>query len=163
MTEIYGFKMGPFLLMDFIGHDVNYKVTQSIWEGCNFEPRYKPSYTQRNLLYANWLGKKTGRGFYNYTDSVVQHSDEADQTILKDVAWRILVMLINEAADALYYKIATREDIELAMTKGVHYPKGLLKWAEELGIEHCISTMNRLFDFYKEERYRCSPGLKQLK
>ena len=76
--------------------------------------------------------------------------------------WRILVMLINEAADALYLNIASRDDIDLAMTKGVNYPKGLLAWADEKGIQHCVDTMDRLFDEYREERYRCSPLLRKM-
>jgi 3-hydroxybutyryl-CoA dehydrogenase len=161
MTSVYGFKMGPFTLMDFIGNDINYAVTKSVWESCYFEARYKPSIVQRNLVSAGWLGKKTGRGFYNYSDYPVD-ADISDPELLKNIAWRILVMLINEASDAVYYKIASREDIETAMCKGVNYPKGLLQWAEEIGISHCIETMDRLFNQYKEERYRCSAGLKSL-
>ena len=71
-------------------------------------------------------------------------------------------MLINEAADALYYQIASKEDIETAMCKGVNYPKGLLQCAEEIGIQHCVDTMNHLFEQYHEERYRCSVGLKSM-
>ncbi len=75
---------------------------------------------------------------------------------------RILVMLINEAADALFWQIASREDIELAMTKGVNYPKGLLQWAEEMGIARCVEMMDELYDRYREDRYRCSPGLRNM-
>lgn len=71
-------------------------------------------------------------------------------------------MLINEAADALYWNIASRNDIELAMTHGVNYPKGLLRWADESGIAHCVETLDRLYDEYREDRYRCSPLLRKL-
>jgi len=71
-------------------------------------------------------------------------------------------MLINEAADALYLNIASREDIDLAMTKGVNYPKGLLRWADEKGIHHCVETMDRLHHEYLEDRYRCSPLLRKM-
>jgi 3-hydroxybutyryl-CoA dehydrogenase len=71
-------------------------------------------------------------------------------------------MLINEAADTLYLKIAGREDIDLAMTKGVNYPKGLLKWADEIGIEKVVRELNTLKEFYEEDRYRISPILKQM-
>jgi 3-hydroxybutyryl-CoA dehydrogenase len=161
MTSVYGFKMGPFALMDFIGNDVNYAVTKSMWESCFYEPRYKPSFTQRNLVAAGWLGKKSGRGYYNYGNTLPVPY-KVDVKLIENIAWRILVMLINEAADALYYKIALRKDIETAMCKGVNYPKGLLQWAEEIGIKHCIETMDRLFDQYHEERYRCSVGLREL-
>ena len=70
-------------------------------------------------------------------------------------------MLINEAADALYYNIAGKEDIDLAMTKGVNYPKGLLKWADEIGIEKVLNTLQELYSLYQEDRYRPSVLLKQ--
>ncbi|MBK7358784.1 MAG: NAD(P)-binding domain-containing protein [Saprospiraceae bacterium] len=158
MTSIYGFKMGPFALMDFIGNDINYAVTHSVWESCFFESRYKPSFTQRNLVAANWLGKKTGKGYYDYSKELPV-PNASDPELIKNIAWRILVILINEAYDALYYKLASYQDIEAAMTKGVNYPKGLLSWGEEIGKQHCIDTMNRLYLNYKEERYRPSQGL----
>ena len=71
-------------------------------------------------------------------------------------------MLINEAADALFLNIATKEDIDLAMTKGVNYPKGLLKWADELGIEKCVNSLDELYKEYGEDRYRCSPILRRM-
>ena len=150
--------MGPFALMDFIGNDINYAVTHSVWESCFFESRYKPSFTQRNLVAANWLGKKTGKGYYDYSNELPGPNIK-DPELIKNIAWRILVMLINEAYDALYYKLASYQDIEAAMTKGVNYPKGLLSWGEEIGKQHCIDTMNRLYLNYKEERYRVSIGL----
>ena len=66
-------------------------------------------------------------------------------------------MLINEAADALYLNIASKEDIDLAMTKGVNYPKGLLYWADEIGIETIYQTLVYLKEKYNEDRYRPSP------
>lgn len=58
MKEIGGFKMGPFELMDFIGHDVNYKVTETVFEEFFYDPRFKPSFTQKRMVEAGWLGKK---------------------------------------------------------------------------------------------------------
>ena len=55
---------------------------------------------------------------------------------------RILAMLINEAVDAVFWRVATPEDIDLAMVKGVNYPRGLLAWGEELGHEPCSSVWN---------------------
>jgi 3-hydroxybutyryl-CoA dehydrogenase len=71
-------------------------------------------------------------------------------------------MLINEAADALYYGVATKEDIDLAMTKGVNYPKGLLKWADEIGIEKILSILEKLYSEYSEDRYRPSVLLRKM-
>ena len=75
---------------------------------------------------------------------------------------RILVMLINEAADALHMNVASATDIDLAMTKGVRYPKGLLAWANEKGINWCVDKMDKLYDTYHEDRYRCSPILRKM-
>ncbi|MEZ5056759.1 MAG: 3-hydroxyacyl-CoA dehydrogenase NAD-binding domain-containing protein [Saprospiraceae bacterium] len=162
MTEIGGFRMGPFTLMDFIGNDVNYAVTESVWTAFFYDGRYKPSFTQKRLAEAGWLGRKTGRGYYHYSDAVEQQPPNKDEVLGKDIFWRILVMLINEAADALFWNVASKEDLELAMTKGVNYPKGLLKWADEKGIANCVATLDRLFENYREERYRCSPLLRQM-
>src|SRR5205085_12542600 len=66
MRELGGFRMGPFELMDFIGNDVNYAVTRSVFEGFFFDARYRPSLTQRRLVEAGFLGRKSGRGYYDY-------------------------------------------------------------------------------------------------
>ena len=71
-------------------------------------------------------------------------------------------MLINEAADALFLNIASVKDIDIAMTKGVNYPKGLLAWADDKGMEWCVSKMDKLYNEYHEDRYRCSPLLRAM-
>lgn len=70
LTGAGGFRMGPFRLMDFIGHDVNEAVTRSVWTGFGYDPRFAPSMAQRALVEAGWLGRKSGRGFYRYDGSV---------------------------------------------------------------------------------------------
>ena len=80
MRESGGFRMGPFELMDLIGHDVNFAVTQSVFEAYYNDPRFTPSIIQKELLNAGFLGRKTGRGFYSYGPNVPapvpqQHAD----------------------------------------------------------------------------------------
>jgi len=161
MKEIGGFKMGPFELMDLIGHDVNYVVTETVWTQFYYDPKFKPALSQKRLLEAGFLGRKSGRGFYNYAADAKINEPVKDVEIGKTIVRRILFMLINEAADTLYLKVASRDDIDMAMTKGVNYPKGLLKWADELGIPLIVKELTGLKDFYEEDRYRVSPLLKQ--
>lgn len=161
VKSLGGFKMGPFELMDFIGNDINEAVTRSVWTAMHFDSRYRPSQMQVNLVKAGWLGRKTGRGYYDYKNPQQESSDPLtdEHTFIFN---RILIMLINEAADALYYGIASREDIDMAMTLGVNYPKGLLQWADETGIQECVRQMDALYFLYHEERYRCSMLLRKM-
>jgi 3-hydroxybutyryl-CoA dehydrogenase len=163
MKTIGNFKMGPFELMDFIGNDVNYTVTETVFTSFYFDPRYKPSFTQKRLVEAGFLGKKSRKGFYNYNENAVENQPNQDTKILQTIFDRILVMLINEAAEALFLNIASAKDIDNAMTKGVNYPKGLLAWADELGIDWCIQKLDDLYNEYHEDRYRCSPLLRKMK
>jgi 3-hydroxybutyryl-CoA dehydrogenase len=157
-----GFPMGPFELMDLIGHDVNYAVTESVWRNTYFEPRYKPSITQKRLIEAGYLGRKSGQGFYNYESQNIDNKIFINKEKQDIIAKRILTMLINEAYDALFWGIATEADIDIAMTKGVNYPKGLITWGKEIGLNNIIQNMNELYSTYQEERYRCSIGLKRF-
>lgn len=156
MKEIGGFRMGPFELMDLIGHDVNYVVTETVWKQFYYDPRFKPALAQKRLLEAGFLGRKSGRGFYNYAEGAKMPEPIRDPNLGKQIFDRIIAMLINEAADAVYLKIATPEDVDLAMTKGVNYPKGLLKWADELGVQNVLRTLSNLRELYQEDRYRTS-------
>ncbi len=160
LKEMGGFKMGPFELMDFIGHDVNYVVTETVFTAFYFDPRYKPSLTQKRLVEAGYLGRKSGRGFYDYNKELPKQTE--DRIKAQQIFDRVLVMLINEAADALFLNIASAKDIDNAMTKGVNYPKGLLAWADEKGINWCVEKLDELYNEYHEDRYRCSPILRRI-
>lgn len=162
MTEIAGFRMGPFTLTDYIGHDVNYVVTETVFQSFFYDPRYKPSFSQKRLLEAGWLGRKTGRGFYNYAEGVAQPEPVKDMELGQKIAERIIAMLINEAVEALHLNIASAKDLELAMTKGVNYPKGLLQWCDEWTAEKCLSILDGLYNDYHEDRYRASVLLRRM-
>lgn len=162
MTEIGGFKMGPFTLMDYIGNDVNYAVTESVFSSFYYDPRFKPSFTQKRHAEAGFLGRKTKRGYYDYSEGLELPLPKKDLILGKQIFDRILAMLVNEAFDALFMNIATREDIDLAMTKGVNYPKGLLQWADEIGLDVILKQLDDLFTEYGEDRYRPNPLLKRM-
>ena len=277
MREAGGFRMGPFELMDLIGHDVNYAVTKSVWESTFHDPRYAPSAIQRDLVAAGFLGRKTGRGFYDHASGVeppkptsaeagkapsrvalhgepgllrplvdrlsaagmaIQrrplHPAFPDGAIDAGAAWialtdgrtataragatgtpnlvlvdlaldyatakrvaigtaarcdgaaamaatgalqeagyavshlddvaglvvmRTVAMLVNEAAEAATQGVATPADIDLAMQKGVNYPRGLLAWGNALGAARLAAVIGNLGAHYGEDRYRVAPRL----
>ncbi|HPF90276.1 MAG TPA: 3-hydroxyacyl-CoA dehydrogenase NAD-binding domain-containing protein [Flavobacteriales bacterium] len=194
-----GFRMGPFELMDLIGNDINFTVTKTVWEAFFFDPRYKPSFTQQRQVESGRLGRKSGRGYYQYdaqgaivprtsagslaedpagsrasAGSLRASGDPAEVStagsppssgnpaeVSAVIVERILAMLINEAADAVFWQVASATDIDLAMTKGVNYPKGLLAWTDEQGAAHWLGVLERLQATYGEDRYRPSPLLRK--
>jgi 3-hydroxybutyryl-CoA dehydrogenase len=160
MKELGGFRMGPFELMDFIGNDVNYAVTRSMFESMYWEPRYKPSLTQKRLVEAGFFGRKSGRGFYRYDGAANPEADQ-NKAIGAQIMDRILAMLINEAADAVFYRVASASDIDLAMQKGVNYPRGLLEWSDSLGPSWAFERVIALQAEYGEDRYRPNPLLRR--
>jgi 3-hydroxybutyryl-CoA dehydrogenase len=168
LKTLGGFRMGPFELMDFIGNDVNYTVTETVFKAFYFDPRYRPAFTQKRFAEAGYLGRKSGIGYYEYDENgkKVESNDldlsAVESSISVSIFNRVLVMLINEAADALFFNIASAEDIDNAMTKGVNYPKGLLAWADEKSINWCVSKLDELYNEYHEDRYRCSPLLRKM-
>jgi 3-hydroxybutyryl-CoA dehydrogenase len=278
MREAGGFRMGPFELMDLIGHDVNFAVTRSVHAAYFGDPRFTPSIIQQELVEARRLGRKSGRGFYDYSkgaekpaprqlppspapaqliaegdfgtveplilrlqksgidisrragrgrgacliaDGVLMVASDgrtateraaaeglsdvvvwdvaldwsqasriaiavADQaspcavpvaagvfqaagvsvSLLNDVAGlivtRTVAMLANEAADALLYGVATAEDIDTAMEKGVNYPRGPLAWADALQSHAVVAVLENLARTYGEDRYRVSPMLRRM-
>ncbi len=162
LKTLGGFRMGPFELMDFIGNDVNYTVTETVFKEFYFDPRYKPAFTQKRFAEAGYLGRKTGKGYYDYSEGATKPSPLENKELAQKIFERVLAMLINEAADALFLNIASAEDIDNAMTKGVNYPKGLLAWADEKEIDWCVNKMDELYNEYHEDRYRCSPLLRKM-
>jgi 3-hydroxybutyryl-CoA dehydrogenase len=160
LRELGGFRMGPFELMDFIGNDVNYAVSSSVFEGMFYDPRYKPALTQRRLVESGRLGRKTKLGYYDYRDGATMPAPNEDRALGQQLCDRVIAMLINEAADALYLRIASAGDIDIAMTKGVNYPKGLLAWCDEIGAAEVLARLESLHAHYGEDRYRPSPMLR---
>jgi 3-hydroxybutyryl-CoA dehydrogenase len=161
MREIGGFRMGPFELMDFIGNDVNFAVTSSVFEATFFDPRYRPALTQRRLVEAGLLGRKRERGYYDYRAGAAAPTPTQDRELGAAIVDRIVALLVNEAVDAVYLRIASPADVELAMTKGVNYPRGLLCWGDEIGAPEILRRLESLQAEYGEDRYRPSPLLRR--
>jgi 3-hydroxybutyryl-CoA dehydrogenase len=162
MKEIGGFRMGPFELMDLIGHDVNYVVTETVWTQFYYDPRFRPSITQKRLLEAGLLGRKSGRGFYDHRKSASKPEPKKDAVLGQQIVDRILALLMNEAYDAVFMQIGTPHAIDLAMTKGVKYPKGLIAWAEEIGPDVVLKRLEELHAYYGDDRYRPCPLLRDV-
>lgn len=162
MRELGGFRMGPFQLMDFIGNDINFTVTQTVYAAFFYDPRYRPSFTQQRLVEAGFLGRKSGRGYYPYSENAAEQKPNQDPALGQMILERIVAMLINEAVDAVFWKVAKPMDVDLAMTKGVNYPKGLLQWGSEMGLEKVLRIIQGLHEEYAEDRYRPSPLLRSM-
>jgi 3-hydroxybutyryl-CoA dehydrogenase len=163
MREHGRFKMGPFQLMDLIGIDINFAVSEQVFTAFYFDPRYRPSIHQRRMVEAKLLGRKTKRGFYSYIDgSPKVQSVSYDSSLADYVLNRILYLLINEAIDACFLGVATVDDIETAMRSGVSYPKGLLAWAEEISLAKVLDGLVKLQEEYGDDRYRPSPLLRRM-
>lgn len=272
MREAGGFRMGPFELMDLIGHDVNFAVTHSVFNAYFGDPRFTPSLVQQELVNAGFLGRKSGRGFYRYDESpkaapatelaspcnrvaaygrspamdaivdravaagipVVRRSSASEgdtwlqcddavlhitdgrsatqraveknlsNLVLIDLAidfstatrlaiaasdqcspqayrsavgflqsagyavsriedvpgmvvMRTVAMLANEAADAVNQGVCDARGADLAMQKGVNYPRGPLAWADDIGLPYVMGVLKNLAHVYGEDRYRVSP------
>ncbi|MCS4305316.1 3-hydroxybutyryl-CoA dehydrogenase [Chryseobacterium pennae] len=162
MKTVGNFKMGPFELMDLIGVDVNFAVTTTVYKDYFYDPKYKPSLLQQRMSEAKLHGRKTGKGFYDYSEDAVKPEAQKDDALYQQIFLRIISMLINEAVEAKRLGVANDEDIELAMQKGVNYPKGLLGWGKEIGYLKISETLQNLYNEYQEERYRQSPLLRKL-
>ena len=285
MRDCGGFRMGPFELMDLIGHDVNFSVTRSVFDAYFGDPRFTPSVVQQEMVNAGFLGRKSGRGFYRYGDGainpplqqegaqprpasvaisyqaavartstdalearltgagyVVKHREalpgalheapgfhcdgaaiyltdgrtateraaannhpntvlfdlafdfagvtrialaRADQcslasynatvglfqaagfavTLLGDVpgmaVMRTVAMLANEASDVVNQGVCSAQAVDIAMQKGVNYPRGPLAWADSVGIDHIVAVLSNMAATYGEDRYRVSPLLRR--
>ncbi|WP_294304680.1 3-hydroxyacyl-CoA dehydrogenase NAD-binding domain-containing protein [uncultured Chryseobacterium sp.] len=162
MKTIGNFKMGPFELMDLIGVDVNFSVTKTVYNEYFYDPKYKPSLLQQRMSEAKLHGRKTGKGFYDYSEGAIKTEPKKDDALYRQIFLRIISMLINEAVEAKRLGVASDQDLELAMQKGVNYPKGLLAWGQEIGYAEISGTLQDLYEEYQEERYRQSPLLRKL-
>ena len=78
LRDAGGFRMGPFELMDLIGHDVNFAVSHSVYNAYFQDPRFKPSLIQQELVAAGYLGRKSGRGFFHYGDGMAAPAAQSE-------------------------------------------------------------------------------------
>lgn len=171
-----GFRMGPFELMDLIGIDVNFAVARSFYEQSFGEPRWRPHPIQARLVASGRLGRKAGRGFYDYEGGRCPAEDPdveaarpvVDEDELEELAGekapvvlgRIGAQIANEAAFALGDGVASANDIDTAMRLGFNWPIGPLKWADRLGVARAVGILDELRELHGDG-YRAAPLLRR--
>jgi 3-hydroxybutyryl-CoA dehydrogenase len=172
-----GFRMGPFELMDLVGVDTGLEISKSFYEQSFGEPRWRPSPISARYVAAGLHGRKSGRGYYDYSRDPYRPPDPdpdpdppagsgvADADIRPaagGVLERIVCQVINECAFALGEDVGSAEDIDTGMVLGLNYPRGPLAWADEIGLDHVLAVLDSLWEEYREERYRAAPALRGL-
>ena len=153
-----GFRMGPLQLADLIGNDVNLTVSESLFERYYYHPRFRPSYLQRSMVEGGLLGRKSGRGFYDYSAEKTAEDNEIEPS--EEVSLRVISCIVNEAFLALSEGVATADDIDRAMKLGANYPKGPFEWVEEIGALRVVETLDSLRSAYGDA-YLAAPALRE--
>ncbi|MGH2463493.1 MAG: 3-hydroxyacyl-CoA dehydrogenase NAD-binding domain-containing protein [Candidatus Limnocylindria bacterium] len=166
-----GFRMGPFELIDTIGADVNLAVSESVWEAFDRGPRYQPHALQRSLVEAGRLGRKSGAGFYDWTDGergapwaglAPDPTSPLEALPGNAIRDRVLATVVNEAASAVEDRTASPAAIDTAMRLGTNWPEGPLAWGEELGLQRVVSVLDALAAAAPDPRYAVVPLLRSL-
>jgi 3-hydroxybutyryl-CoA dehydrogenase len=151
-----GFRMGPFELIDLIGLDVNLSVARSFYRQGGEPERWRPSAIQERMVDEGRLGRKNGRGFYEYGDGPHREADpdllieaptldSAELAKIDPAAEAILLRLFaqiaNEAAFALEEEVGSPADMDTAMRLGFNWPRGPLELTELIGAEHAAGHL----------------------
>jgi 3-hydroxybutyryl-CoA dehydrogenase len=165
-----GFRMGPFELMDLVGVDTGLEISKSFYEQSFGEPRWRPSPIAARYVAAGLYGRKSGRGYYDYSSDPYRPPDPDPparaganvRPAAGGVLERIVCQVINECAFALGEGVGSAEDIDTGMVLGLNYPRGPLAWADEIGLNHVLAVLDGLWEQYREERYRPAPALRGL-
>jgi 3-hydroxybutyryl-CoA dehydrogenase len=159
-----GYRMGPFELMDLVGIDVSLAVARSFHELSFGEPRWRPNPLAARMVAAGRLGRKTGRGWYDYSgDGPHRPPDDDGAELSKEHAEllnRVQCCIVNEALFALGDAVGSPADIDAGVKLGLNWPKGSIELGRELRFDHVLATMDALWEHYREERYRAAPLLR---
>jgi 3-hydroxybutyryl-CoA dehydrogenase len=168
-----GFRMGPFELIDLIGLDVNLSVARSFYSQGGEPERWRPSPIQERMVGEGLLGRKSGRGFYEYGDGPHREPDlepGIDTPTLdpgrlakidpsaEAILPRLFAQIANEAAFALEEEVGSPADMDTAMRLGFNWPRGPLELTELIGPEHAAALLEELREKHGDA-YRPAPGL----
>jgi len=171
-----GFRMGPFELIDLIGLDVNLSVARSFYRQGGEPERWRPSAIQERMVGEGLLGRKGGRGFYEYGDGAHRKPDpdlgvEAPTLDPEELASidpaaeailpRLIAQIANEAAFALEEEVGSRADMDTAMRLGFNWPRGPLELTELIGAERAAGLLKELRERHGDA-YRPAPRLLDL-
>jgi len=168
-----GFRMGPFELIDLIGLDVNLSVARSFYAQGGEPERWRPSSIQEGLVAEGRLGRKSGKGFYEYGEDTrrkpdpdlgvaaptldpaeLAKIDPAAPTVLP----RLLAQIANEAAFALEEEVGSPADMDTAMRLGFNWPRGPLELTTLIGAERAVDLLEELRQTHGDA-YRPAPQL----
>jgi 3-hydroxybutyryl-CoA dehydrogenase len=163
-----GYPMGPFRLMDLVGIDVNLAVARALYEAFDGAERFRPSAVQEELVKQGTLGRKTGSGFYRYTNgggtpALAYGADDASESSLTaaQILERIELAIINEAYHAASENVAEPPDIDRAMKLGANHPYGPFERAGSLGLRRVVEGLQAL-ERTHGARFRVAPSLWQV-
>jgi 3-hydroxybutyryl-CoA dehydrogenase len=165
-----GYRMGPFELMDLVGIDVGFAVAKSFTELSFGEPRWRPNPLQARMAASGRLGRKTGRGWYDYSSEEPYREQDPDVSLEElergidtpgKVLHRVQCCIVNEGAFALGEGVGSTDDIDAGVTLGLNWPKGPFELGREIGFDRVLATMDELWEHYREERYRAAPLLRR--
>jgi 3-hydroxybutyryl-CoA dehydrogenase len=167
-----GFRMGPFELLDLIGLDVNLEIARSFFAQGGEPERWRPSPIQEQLVAEGRFGRKSGRGYYDYSEEREPDPDlgiaaptlDPEQLAKIDPAAeqilsRLFAQIANEAAFAREEEVASPEDMETAMKLGFNWPLGPLGFAELIGPDRAVELLDRLAT-ERGEAYGAAPRLR---
>ena len=156
-----GLPMGLFELHDLLGGgcvDVSYHVLEYFRQ--TLGESYRPAPPFERLFKAGHLGKKSGKGFYDWSEG--KSNEVPLRAGAKFDLLRLIAPAVNEAAWLIEKGVATAEEIDLGVIHGLNYPRGLLRMADDVGIDKIVEKLEKLYEEYKEDRYKVNPVLEKM-
>lgn len=156
-----GLPMGLFELHDLLGGgciDVSYHVLEYYRK--TLGESYRPAPPFEKLFKAGHLGKKSGKGFYDWGEG--KRNEVPLRAGARFDTLRLLAPAVNEAAWLIEKEVATAEEIDLGVIHGLNYPRGLLRMADDAGMDRIVKKLEELHSEYGEERYKPNPVLLKM-